>query len=198
MDTRQTTRPRRLHGPAPSVDTLQRWLACAASAPDHGRCQPWRFIMVPAAQRPALGAVFAQALVERDPAATTEQIDMARDKALRAPVLLLLVVDGQRGDPAVDLNERILSAGCAVQNLLLMATAQGFGSGLTSGKALRSSGLRKLFALWPTDHALCFISLGHTNVSTVPPQRPHTDDYTSTLTADGIVVGIHPELAVTP
>jgi hypothetical protein len=83
--------------------------------------------------------VFAQALLERDAAATAEEVERAREKAFRAPWLMLVVVDGPGGDrPDVDLAERILSAGCAVQNLLLMSTALGFGSALTSGKALKS------------------------------------------------------------
>ena len=89
-----------------------------------------------------------------------EQLEQAREKAFRSPVLLLAVVDGRRGDPEVDLHERLISAGCAVQNMLLMATALGFGSALTSGKALKSTGLRRLFGLQDGEHALCFVSLG--------------------------------------
>jgi len=102
----------------------------------------WRFVLVPQAQRPRLADAFAAALLERDATALPEQLEQAREKAHRSPVLLLAVVDGRRGDPAVGLHERILSAGCAVQNLLLMATALGFGSALTSGQALCSQALR--------------------------------------------------------
>ena len=91
---------------------------------------------------------------------TPEQVAQAGDKAHRAPWLMLVVVDGLCGDPRVDLHERILSAGCAVQNVLLMATALGFGSALTSGQALGSDSLRRLFALREGQHALCFISIG--------------------------------------
>nr|WP_309246823.1 hypothetical protein [Ramlibacter montanisoli] len=42
----------------------------------------------------------------------------------------------------------------------MMATALGFGSALTSGKALGSPALRALFALAPEEQALCFISIG--------------------------------------
>ena len=47
-----------------------------------------------------------------------------------------------------------------MQNLLLMATARGWGSALTSGKALKSAALRALFALGPQEHALCCLSVG--------------------------------------
>ena len=134
MDARQTVLPKRLVEPGPDAAELRDWLASATSAPDHDRLRPWRLVLVPAAQRPRLGQAFADALRERDPDATADQLAQAHEKALRAPVLLLVVVDAACGDPDIDLHERIVSAGCAVQNLLLMATARGWGSGLTSGK----------------------------------------------------------------
>ncbi|MDP3323009.1 MAG: nitroreductase family protein, partial [Hydrogenophaga sp.] len=110
-----------------------------------------------------------------------EQLAQAREKAFRAPLLMLAVVDGARGDPEVDLNERILSAGCAVQNMLLMATALGFGSALTSGKALKSDTLRACFGLAAAEQALCFVSVG-TVLSRKPARaRPAVADYVSTL-----------------
>ncbi|MDZ4123411.1 MAG: nitroreductase family protein, partial [Hydrogenophaga sp.] len=113
--------------------------------------------------------------------ATPEQVAQAREKAHRAPWLMLVVVDGQRGDPAVDLAERILSAGCAVQNALLMATAMGFGSALTSGKALKSTSLRTLFGLHSGEHALCFVSVGTVRSRKPARARPAVADYLSTL-----------------
>ena len=133
IQSRQTILPKRLGGPGPSAAELAQILQAAAHAPDHGQLLPWRFILVPQAARPPLADVFAQALLERDPAATAEQAEQAREKAYRSPVLLLAVVDAERGDAEIDLAERTVSAGCAVQNMLLMATAQGYGSALTSG-----------------------------------------------------------------
>ena len=103
-------------------------------------------------------------------------------------MLLLVVVDTRRGDPEVDLYERLVSTGCAVQNMLLMATAFGYGSALTSGKALKAQGLRALFGLEEGEHALCFASIG--NVVSRKPGRPRPvpNDYVGTLQAPGRVV----------
>jgi nitroreductase len=198
MDARQTVLPKRLTGPAPDGRALAEWLGSAASAPDHGQILPWRLLLVPAEQRPRLGDAFAEALRERDPTATAEQFAQAREKALRAPVLLLVVVQGASGDPDIDLYERILSAGCAVQNLLLAATARGWGSALTSGKALTSRALRQLFALGPADHALCCLSIGVAAQRKPARVRPVPDDYVRTLTDCGLVVGISPDPFTTP
>jgi len=181
IQARQTVLPKRLLGPGPDAAQQHSILAAAAAAPDHGQLLPWRFIAVPDAQRERLAEVFGQALLERDAEATPEQVAQAREKAHRAPWLMLVVVDGLRGDPAVDLAERILSAGCAVQNALLMATALGFGSALTSGKALKSTSLRALFGLHAGEHALCFVSVGAVRSRKPARVRPAVADYLSTL-----------------
>jgi nitroreductase len=171
LQARRTVLPRRLAEPGPDAAQQQTILNAAAAAPDHGQLLPWRFIEVPQARRGELAEVFAQALLERDAAATADEVERAREKAFRAPWLMLAVVDAERGDdPEVDLSERILSAGCAVQNLLLMSTALGFGSALTSGKALKSEALRRLFGLGAAEQALCFISIG--TVASHKPGRP--------------------------
>jgi nitroreductase len=181
MQARQTILPKRLTEPGPDAAQLELLMAAAASAPDHGQLLPWRFIVVPQEARSRLGVAFAASLRQRDPKASPEQLAQADEKAYRAPLLILTVVDTERGDPTIPAHERILSAGCAVQNILLMATAMGFGSALTSGKAMGATPLRQLFGLGSTEVALCFISVG--TVATRKPARlrPAVADYVSVL-----------------
>lgn len=191
--SRRTVLPKRLVAPGPSGAELSAILDAAAHAPDHGQLLPWRFVLVPEAARAALAEVFAQALTERDAAASPEQLALAREKAYRAPLLLLAVVDTGRGDPRIDLPERLVSAGCALQNMLLMATAQGYGSALTSGRALKSAGLRALFGLGPQELALCFLSIGTVQARKAAARvRPGAGAYVSTLGADGVVQPFDP------
>ncbi len=191
MQSRQTILPKRLTEPGPDATQLQQILNAAASAPDHGQLLPWRLVLVPTDVRGLLAEQFAAALQERDAAALPEQMEQAREKAFRAPCLMLLVVDGAKGDPEVGLAERLLSAGCSVQNLLLMATALGFGSALTSGKALKAAGLRRLFALSASDQALCFVSLGTAQSRKPARLRPTVSDFVSHLTPEQ---GVQPGL----
>jgi nitroreductase len=190
MQTRQTILPKRLCEPGPDAAQLAQILGAAASAPDHKQVLPWRLVLVPQNVRPLLAEQFAQALQERDAAALPAQVEQAREKAFRSPCLLLLVVDSARGDAEIELAERVLSAGCAVQNILLMATALGFASALTSGQALKADGLRRLFALAEAEHALCFVSLGSAVGSRPGRIRPQTSDFVSHLTpAQGVQPG---------
>ena len=173
MASRQTVLPKRLVAPGPDAAELQKLFQAAATAPDHDLINPWRFLIMPAHKRADLGELFAQALMERDPSASSEQIEQARDKALRAPLLMLLIVDERKGDAEIDMHERVLSAGCAVQNILLLANAMGYGSGLTSGKALKATSFRAGLGLLPHEQALCFLSIG--SVSSRKPFKPRPD-----------------------
>jgi len=184
LQSRQTLLPKRLGLPGPDAEQLSLILDAAAHAPDHGQLLPWRFVVIPDAERSALGRAFADALLERDAAALPEQLQQAHEKALRSPLLLMLVVEDERGDAEIGLLERVISAGCAVQNMLLMATALGFGSALTSGKALKSSSLRELFSLSTNEHAICFLSVGTVQRAKAARVRTKADQYVSYLSTD--------------
>ena len=176
---RRTVLPKRLVAPGPDAAEFQTIMGAAAAAPDHGQLLPWRFVEVPQDQRATLADLFAQALLERDADATLDQQAQAREKAFRSPTLVLLIVDAACGDPDIDLGERFVSAGCAVQNVLLMATAMGFGSSLTSGKALKSRALRRHIGLGAHEHAVCFISVGRIASQRAPRARPAVGDFLS-------------------
>lgn len=181
LAARQTILPKRLVAPGPDAQQLAALLASAAHAPDHGCLLPWRLVLIPARARAALGEAFVQALLARDAQAAPEQQAQAREKAQRAPLLLALVLDGATGDADVPWDERVLSAGCALQNLLLTATAQGFGSALTSGQALQSAPLRALLGLGAQQQALCFVSVGTVAARKPARLRPPAAAYVATL-----------------
>jgi len=181
MEARRTVLPKRLGAPGPDRAEFEQILGAAASAPDHGGLVPWRFVVVPPPQRGRLADVFAQALLQRDDAATPEQQGQAREKAFRAPLLMLAIVRMGPGSEEIPATERILSAGCAIQNMLLAATALGYGSALTSGKALQSDALRALFALDRHDEPLCFVSVGSVTAPKAGPARPAPSRYTREL-----------------
>jgi nitroreductase len=185
IGSRRTTLPKRMQGPGPDASQLHQILEAAGAAPDHDQILPWRFVIVPGEARACLATAFEQALLERDALATTDQREQAREKAFRSPLLMLAIV--RLNDAAADdtggitPSERYVSAGCAIQNMLLMATAQSYGSALTSGKALQSAPLRALFSLGGNEEALCFINIG--TIASQRPQRnrPLPDRYVTTL-----------------
>jgi nitroreductase len=160
IETRQNVSPKRLVEPGPSPQQLEALMSLAAAAPDHGLLMPWRFIVVPASQRHALAEVFALALIDRDPGATLAQIESAREKAYRAPLLMVAVACLGPREPDIPRLERMISMGAAVQNLLLGAHAMGFGAGLTSGQAMKSKRMHQLCGLGHEEWAVCCVNIG--------------------------------------
>lgn len=160
IESRQSVLPKRLFAPGPTPEQLDALLMLAAAAPDHGMLTPWRFVIVPPAQRHRLGEVFALALQDRDPAATAAQVEAAREKAHRAPLLMVAIARLGPRDPDIPPFERLVSLGAALQNLLLGAHALGFGAGLTSGQAMASPRLAALCALEEGESAVCCVNIG--------------------------------------
>ena len=180
---RRNTSPRRLSEPGPDALALSSLMEAAVTAPDHGLLVPWHFMLVPKDMRQALGRAFAAALIERDPGATEVQTTAAAEKAERAPCLLVAVMHADDGASGITDQERLVSLGCAIQNILLAATSMGFASGLTRGRSLGSNAVRSLFGLERHQRAICFIALG---TSSAPPrerQRPDPDSVLRVLSA---------------
>jgi len=181
ITSRQNTSAKRLVAPGPDAAQIDRLFLAAATAPDHGLQTPWRFIVIPSDRRMLLGEVFAAALVERDPQATAEEIEAARGKAMRAPLLITVVARLGPCDPHIPPLERMVSVGCAIQNILLTAHSMGFGSGLASGRAMASPGMRELFRLQPGEETVCFINVGTISKPKALRVRPATAQFVSTL-----------------
>jgi len=179
LEQRRTVLPKRLSDSGPTESQKALILQAAASAPDHDQIRPWRWLEIPSSHRTELAQVFEDALLERDPSASPDERSQAREKSQRAPWLLMLVVR-TRGEPeGIPACERLLSAGAAAQNMLLMATALGFGSSLTSGKALQSQALRQRMGLSALEDAVCFLNVGEVASHRKPRPRPQIADYFS-------------------
>ncbi len=179
--SRRNVSPKRLIEPGPDAAQLARIFAAASAAPDHGEITPWRFVIVPAAARARLAEVFARALTDRDPDATPEQIDDARRKAHRAPLLVLAVARLGAADPDVPAAERLVSLGCAVQNMLLCAHSMGLGCGLTGGQAMASPRMRAPFTLAEGETPVCCINIGTAVGNRAERVRPTPAMFVSSL-----------------
>ncbi len=181
IHSRHHVSPKRLGDPGPDREQVEKILTAAGAAPDHGRLTPWRLVIIPPERRHILGEAFADALVERDGEATEVQKREAREKAYRGPFLVVVVARLGMALGPVHPQERLISAGCAIQNMLLVAHAMGFGAGLSSGRALYSQRMRNLLQLAEDEQPLCFLIVGTVRTSKSPKQRPAMGDYTSTL-----------------
>lgn len=157
-----------LTDPAPDEAALELLLECASRAPDHGRLRPWRFIVIRGAARERLGELMAEQLRRKLPAASAETLQRERQKALRAPLIIAVaaVCNTAARIPPI---EQILAAGAAAQNMMLAATALGFGSMWKTGDAAYDDAVKVALGLTAGDAIVGFLYLGTAAADAVPP-----------------------------
>jgi nitroreductase len=173
LSTRHSIAPPFLTAPGPDEPMLAQILAAGASAPDHGRLRPWRFIVIRGDARERLGEVFAEALVKRQPDAPAEALEQERGRPLRAPVVIAVVARVDPQHPKIPEFEQVLSTGAAVENILLAAHAQGFGAKWLTGANAYDDHVKAALGLTGNDRLAGFVHLG--TVDGKPPQVPHAD-----------------------
>lgn len=159
---------RALTDPAPDEGALELLFECAARAPDHGRLRPWRFIVVRGAARERLGELMADRLRHKLPDASAEALQRERQKPLRAPLIVAVaaVPDAAARIPAI---EQILAAGAAAQNMMLAATALGFGSMWKTGDAAYDDTVKAALGLGAGAAVVGFLYLGTAPTDAIPP-----------------------------
>jgi nitroreductase len=149
----------RLTEPAPSAAQLQDIFRAALRAPDHGRLHPWRFITIAGERRKAFGELLEHSLLTRTPDADEAARTKARTAPLRAPLLVVVVVNVSE-HPKVPAVEQRLSGACAAQAILLAAEACGFASMWRTGAAAYDRALLTGLGLAASEEIIGFLYIG--------------------------------------
>jgi len=149
----------KLEAPGPSEEDLERILNSAIRAPDHGRLNPWRFIIIEGAAREILGNAMADLRKRKSPAATDEQLESERAKARRAPTIIVAAanINRQHKVPAV---EQTHAVAASVQNMLLAAHALGYGAMWKTGDAAYDPIVKASLGLSADDRIIAFVHIG--------------------------------------
>ena len=173
LETRRSAKPRELAGPGPSHEELERMLRIASRTPDHGKLQPWRFVLVGDDQREDLSRLLCQALAEEDPAATQAHEIKARDFAHYAGALVVLL-SAPIPNHKIDTWEQELSCGAAGMNLLHAAHAMGFAAGWLTGRHAYSPRVTAAFCE-PGERIAGFIYIGRPAHDLTERPRPELE-----------------------
>ena len=157
-----------LEGPAPTAEQLENMYRAALRAPDHGAIQPWRFLNVQGEGRNRLGELFLQAAAEGQPL-SEEQQTKYRNMPLRAP-LIIVAIAATREHPKVPHSEQVIAAGCAVQNMLLAAHAQGLGAIWRTGEFAYNATVMAGLGLQAGEEIVGFLYVGTPMRKRTPPE----------------------------
>ena len=155
----------------PTQDHVETVLEAAVRAPDHGRLRPWRFMLIQGAQRKKFGDILAASAMRRNPALSAGDLQREHDKAMRAPLIILVacrVVPGTK----VPVIEQILAAGAAAQNILLGLHNFGYAAAWKTGDAAYDPEVKKALGLNADDHIVGFIYAGGGLGALFAPGKP--------------------------
>ena len=164
-----------LREPAPDEGALALMLESALRAPDHGRLRPWAFIVIEGEGRSRFGELLAEQARRTRPAATAEALERERQKAFRAPMILVVAAVCTPGGK-IPVIEQVLAAGAAAQNVMLAALALGFNSMWKTGGPAYDDEVKAALGLEAKDAIVGFMYLGTETSKPDTPPRPSWRD----------------------
>jgi len=169
--TRRSRPAKTLTTPVPDRDALLPILTAAGRSPDHGKLEPWRFIVLEGAVLNRLAALVGT--LGQQQGRPAEKVEKMQSQFAMAD-LCVAVIASPKPSEKVPQIEQHLSAGAACLSLLNAALASGWGANwLTGWAAFDEAFLSEGLGLSIGEFVAGFIHIG-TETAT-PPDRPRPD-----------------------
>lgn len=169
----------RLGPPAPTADDLAALLRAGAQAPDHGELRPFRFVVLQGPAKDAFGAVLEEAYVLRCRAMDAEPVPAKREKERtklgRAP-LVIVVAAVEQPSEKIPWEEQVAAASAACQNILIAATALGYGSIWRTGDPSYDPHVKRALGFDDDAALVGWLYLGTPLPGSAPPAKEPTAD----------------------
>lgn len=161
----------RLSEPGPTLEQLEAIIRAGASAPDHGRLKPWRFVVFQGEARLKFGELLAELLKVRVESqgltATESQLEKEKKKLLRAPVVVAVcaALDHEHSIPVI---EQFAATAAACENMLIAATALGIGSMWRTGDPSYDNSVKTALNLKESDMVAGWLYFGSAEAKAAP------------------------------
>lgn len=169
--TRRSRPAKLLTAPAPSKDELTTILTAAARTPDHGKLEPWRFVVL---EKAALTRI-SKAMPARGEALGVDADKVAKSAATYAGAeLAVVVLSCPKAGAGIPEIEQVYSAGAVCLALVNAAHAMGYGANWLSGWASHDPATaREFFDQQDGEQVAGVIHIG--SCANLPPDRPRPD-----------------------
>lgn len=169
--TRRSRPAKTLEPPVPGRAELEVLLTAAARSPDHGKLEPWRFVVLERAALQRLAAAVPPRGAELG--IESERIDKMAAQFAQAH-LAVAVVSAPRPSDKIPEIEQLLSAGAVCLALLNAALAAGWGANWLTGWAAHDEGfVQAHLGLAEGERVAGLIHIGTERAA--PPERPRPD-----------------------
>jgi len=158
--------------PGVSDEELDLVLRAGLRASDHGRLKPYRFILLEGEARERLGDAMSDYLHGDLVDVSEEVIEAAKNKALRAPTLLSVILCPKDNEKIPE-SEQLITAGCAAQLIVTAAHMIGLGAIWRTGNATYSGEVSRMLGLDENEQVVAMIFLGRPAANL--PSPPEAD-----------------------
>lgn len=158
--------------PAPNHTDLLEVFKAAARAPDHGKLQPWRFMVIEGEGLTLLSGIFLAALAKSNPDISPSVVEKTRNMPFRAPMIIVAIAKCQENSK-VPKQEQIIACGAATQNLLNALFALNYGAVWRTGDLAYDNHVAQSLGLTESEQIIGFIYVG-TPAQDIP-EAPQVD-----------------------
>jgi nitroreductase len=168
--SRRSRPAKTLAEPGPDRDRLALLLTAAARCPDHGKLEPWGFVVLAGAARPRLAALTRDRAMALGHDAAAAEKDAA---AFSQGGVVVAVVSAAKASAKIPEWEQRMSAGAVCLGLVNACLADGWGANWLTGWAATDPEILAALEIAPPDFVAGFIHIGTETVA--PPERPRPD-----------------------
>ncbi len=158
-------------------DLVEQLLSAAVQAPNHYKVRPWRFVVLSGEALERLGEKMAQALKKRNPEAPEATLVKESEKALRAPLMIVVGVDKPADERVIEA-ENHSAAAAAAQNILLAAHALGLGAKWRTGPPAYDEDIKRFLGFEADQQIVAMLYIGYPEKETPVPVRESFADRT--------------------
>ncbi len=185
MLNRRSSLSRDIGGPGPDDGELATILKIASRVPDHGKLNPWRFIVIRGDARLDFGKILGRVYEVAVKSPDADKRRAEEQRFAKAPVIVAVVAKN-----IIHIKiphwEQILSAGAVCQNLLLAANALGYSAQWTSDWLAYDKQVLKALGLEDGEQIAGYIYLGMAAQKLEDRPRPPLDEIVSYWDGDEV------------
>lgn len=163
---RRSTSAMMLAAPGPSDAEIAQLIRLAARVPDHGKLAPWRFILLPTAEKAAFAARLEALALSRDDAKSAAKL-----AKLKVPPMGIAVVSSVKPGQIPEW-EQLHSAGAVCTTLLYAAQALGYGANWITDWYAYDPQARSILGLDGKEQVAGFVLMGTPREPALERERP--------------------------
>lgn len=175
LNTRRSTHTPHITAPGPTPEELKNILTIGLRAPDHGKMEPWRLVVIEGKAKKNLAEKLATSFELEKHTLTAKQQEKLHQIITKTIVdvpVIIYVINSIEKQSHIPENEQRLSAGAVCMNILWAVNAYGYAANWISGWLAYGEQSKKTIGIKENEEVAGVIFIGSTNEPYEDRKRP--------------------------